>query len=265
MKRLAGEGIGGCGARCGLGHAATAAIIRVADQGVPNMGHVDSYLVRTAGFQMAANQGRVITECFNYPNVGYSLPPAMPEHGLFLAFGPVASDSGIKPNGATGFEADARDPPQPWISGIRSAVAKRQVTAFDGVGGKLGCQAMMGSVGLGDDKEPGRILVDSMDNSGAPLSADAGEVVPEVMQERVDQRARRCPGGRVDHHSCGLVDDCDVGVFKSNRKGNFFGPHMRVSGVRDRDLVDFSVSDAALGVVDHGSVAADGTLGHKSC
>lgn len=189
MKRLAGEGIGGCGARGGLGKAATAAVVRVADQGVPNIGHVDSYLVRAAGFQTAAHEGCVITECFNYPNARYSLPPALPEHGLPLSVGPVAPDSRIKPDGAAGFVADTRNPPQPWTSRIRSAVAKRQVTAFYGVGGKLGCQSVMGSVGFGDDKQPGRILVDSMDDSGAPLSADAREVVPEMMQERIDQRA----------------------------------------------------------------------------
>ena len=189
MKRLAGEGIGGCGARNGLGQSAAPAIVRVADQGVSQMGHVDSYLVRTAGLQMAANEGCVITECFNCPNAGYSLSPAVPEHGLFLALGPVAPDSGIKPDGAAGFEADARDSPQPWISGIGSTVAQRQVTAFDGMAGKLGCQPVMGSVGLGDDKQPGRILVDSMDDSGAPFSADAGEVVSEMMQKRIDQRA----------------------------------------------------------------------------
>ncbi len=189
MKRLTGKGICSSCAWNGLGQSAAPAIVRVADQGVSNMGHVNSYLVRTACFQAAANEGSVITECFNCLNAGYSPSAAMPEHGLFLAVGPVASDSGIKCHGAVGIEADARDAAQPRTSRIRSAVAERQVAAFDGVPGKLCRESVMCGVGFGDDKHPGRILVDSMDDSGASLSADAGEVVSEMMQERIDQCA----------------------------------------------------------------------------
>ncbi len=56
------------------------------------------------------------------------------------------------------------------------------------MGGKLGRESVMGSVGLGDDKKSGGVLVDSMDDSGASLSADSGEVIPEMMQKRIDQR-----------------------------------------------------------------------------
>ena len=69
----------------------------------------------------------------------------------------------------------------------------------------------------------------------------------------------------MDHHSGGFVDDGDVGVFVDNRERNVLGPHMRVSGVPDHDLIDLSVDGAALGVADHGSVAADGTLGQEPC
>ncbi len=130
MKRLAGEGVGSGGARDGLGQAATPAIVRVADQGVPNVGHVDSYLVSAACLQAAANEGCVITECFNCLKLGYSLSATVPEHGLFLAVGPVAPDSCVKLHHAAGSEADARDSPQPRISGLRNAVAERQVAAF---------------------------------------------------------------------------------------------------------------------------------------
>lgn len=123
MKRLAGEGIGSCSARNGLRQPATRAIVRVADQGVPNIGHVDSYLVRTAGFQVAANEGGVITECFNCLDAGYSPPSALPEHGLFLAVGLVASESGFQLHAAAGVDADARNSSQSRVSGIRSAVA----------------------------------------------------------------------------------------------------------------------------------------------
>ena len=189
MQRLAGEGVGSCGARNGLGQFAASSIVPVADQGVSDVGHVDSYLVRAAGFQTAANKGCVITECFNYLNAGYSLSPAMPEHRLFLSVGPVASDSRVKLDDAAVLEADARDPPQPRAPAIRRAVAKRHVTSFDGMGGKLVCQPVMGNVGLGDDEQPGRVLVDSMDDSGAPFSADTGEVASKMMQERIDHRA----------------------------------------------------------------------------
>lgn len=125
------------------------------------------------------------------------------------------------------------------------------------MGRKLGRESVVGGIGLGDDKNSGRVLVDSMDDSGASFSADAGQVASEMMQERVDQRAGRCPGGRVDDHSCGLVDDGNVSVFVDYLERNVLGPHMRVSGVLDRDLVDFSVGGAAIWVTDRGSVPGD--------
>ncbi len=133
------------------------------------------------------------------------------------------------------------------------------------MGGKLGRESVVGSVGLGDDKHSRRVLVDSMDDSGASLAPDTGEVAREMMQERIDQRAGRRPWRRVDDHPRRLVDDGDVGVFVDYREGNVLGPHFRVSGVLDRDLVDLSLGGAAFEVPGHSSVAADGTLGQKPC
>ena len=46
----------------------------------------------------------------------------------------------------------------------------------------------MGGVVLGDEDEAGGLLVEAMDDAGAEVAADVGEIV-EVEEERVDEGA----------------------------------------------------------------------------
>ncbi len=47
----------------------------------------------------------------------------------------------------------------------------------------------MRDIGLGDDEEARRILVEAVDDARALYAADAGEFVPTMGDERVDERS----------------------------------------------------------------------------
>lgn len=53
-----------------------------------------------------------------------------------------------------------------------------------------------------------------MDDAGPLDSADAGELAVAVVEECVDEGAVGVPGGRVDDHAVGFVEDDDVLVFE---------------------------------------------------
>lgn len=67
-----------------------------------------------------------------------------------------------------------------------------------GLGGRslreLFRQAGMGGVVLGHDNAAARVLVESVDNTGAHDSPNAAELVSTVIEERVDQGSVRVAG-----------------------------------------------------------------------
>jgi hypothetical protein len=70
------------------------------------------------------------------------------------------------------------------------------------------------------------LLVETMDDAGAKVAADVGEVV-EVVEQGVDESATVASvvgrsGARVDHHAGRLVDDGQVLVLMENVEGNVF-------------------------------------------
>ena len=56
----------------------------------------------------------------------------------------------------------------------------------------------MSDVGLGDDEESGRILVDAVDDAGTGDTADARQAVAAMVEQRVDQRPVAVARGGVD-------------------------------------------------------------------
>ena len=121
---------------------------------------------------------------------------------------------------------------------------------------------------LGRDNEAGRVLIDAVDDAGALFPADAGQGVAAVGQQRVDERAVRVAGGRVDDKPLGLIDDDHVRVLIADlqrdglrRNGRFAhlwnfqlqrrpGGELFVlfdgpSGLRDRTLLDQALGLAA--------------------
>ena len=99
----------------------------------------------------------------------------------------------------------------PADGGRHAALDERQVRLLDPSGLELGHDRGLRGVGPGDHQQPARIAVEAMDDA-RPL--DAGDAAPglavAVRQERVDERAARMTGRRVDDEPGRLVDDQQV-------------------------------------------------------
>ena len=89
---------------------------------------------------------------------------------------------------------------------------------------------------------------------GPELAADAAEI-RHVVQQRVDQRAARMPGGRVHHHARRLVDDDEVCDPRTRRRAGCLRLRLGGRGFRH---VDHDRRPPTL----HGRVGANGAPAH---
>ena len=78
----------------------------------------------------------------------------------------------------------------------------------------------MGRVGLGDDQQTRRILVDAVDNAGARHPADPGQAAGAVVEESVDQRPIEIARSRVDNKASWFVDNEQMIIFEDNIEGD---------------------------------------------
>src|SRR5271165_1400909 len=67
-------------------------------------------------------------------------------------------------------------------------------------------QAPMRRVSLGDDEQPGRVLVEPVDDARPPNPADSRQARAAMADQRVDQRAGRMARRRMDDEAGRLVD-----------------------------------------------------------
>ena len=104
--------------------------------------------------------------------------PAVRHHRHLLPVGRAAADGGVHGPRVLP-EIPGHDAP---------------VDAGEGVVLELGGELLMGEVVLGRDDETGGVPVDPVDDAGAQGPADAGEGVPAVMEQGVDQRPVRVAG-----------------------------------------------------------------------
>ena len=93
----------------------------------------------------------------------------------------------------------------------RRAPDEREIAALELAGaamvGELLGERAMRLVGLGDDQQPARVLVEAMHDAGPRHAADAGEAGAAMGDQRVDQRAGGVAGARMHHEAGRLVDD----------------------------------------------------------
>ena len=107
------------------------------------------------------------------------------------------------------------------------AVEEGDVGLGDLAAGEHLAELAVGAVVFGDEDEAAGLLVEAMDDAGAEVAADVGELV-EVEEEGVDEGAAVAgvvggAGSGVDHHAGGLVDDGEVLVFVEDVEGDVFG------------------------------------------
>jgi hypothetical protein len=80
---------------------------------------------------------------------------------------------------------------------------------------KLAGKIAMGRVVLRDDESAAGFLIQTMNNSWAFLSPDAGKIVA-VRQERINQRVLLMTGARMHHDAGRLVQDEEIVVFENH-------------------------------------------------
>ena len=100
----------------------------------------------------------------------------------------------------------------------------------DGMDAHLITEGLMGGIGFGHHQKSAGVLVDAVHNAGADCSADARELPRTVIQQRVDQRAVRIAGRRMNHHSLWLVHHQQERVLVDNFQRNVLG--YRFNGLR---------------------------------
>ncbi len=122
--------------------------------------------------------------------------------------------------------------------------------------GELAGETFVGDVGLGDDEQPRRVLVDAVDDAGAGDAADARQAAVAMVEERVDQRAVEIARGGMDDQPGRLVDDEEMLVLIGDDEGDILRLVMRRAGIGDGEDIMFvpadfrgRIADEAVGAV----------------
>jgi hypothetical protein len=179
VKHLAGD------LQLGRQPVAGAAVGRVADDGMAEVGEVDADLVGAAGFDADAQEGcqRPGGEDFVVRDGG----PAFFRDGHFLAVDGMAADRELHGAGRL----------------LRRAPDEGEVFLADGVGGKLRDERGVGLLVLGDDEDAGGVLVEAVDDAGAEFATDALEI-GAMVEQGVDEGVGGMAGRGMDDEPGGL-------------------------------------------------------------
>ncbi len=111
---------------------------------------------------------------------------------------------------------------------------------------KLRGELLVRKIVLGNDEQPGRVLVDAVDNAGAQRAAHAGERVAAVVQQGVDERPLPVPRGGVHDQTLGLVDDDHVRVLIRNVQRNILRLRLRRLRLGERQHQHVAGGDAGV-------------------
>ena len=201
---------------------------RVPQNGVADVRHVDPDLVGAPGLQSALHIG-IAGEPLQHGPVGHRAPAAR-HHRHLLPVRRVAADGGVH-RAAVLPEIPDHDAP---------------VNPGQGVVLKLGGELLVGEVVFRRDEEAGGVPVDPVDDAGPQLPPDAGEGVPAVVEQGVDQRAVRVAGGRMDHQPLGLVHHDHVAVLVHHIQGDVLGRHVHRLRVRQGNGHGLSPAQAVV-------------------
>ena len=144
---------------------------------------------------------------------------------------------------------------------------ERDVSLLDLAIVKLPRQLLVRGVVLRHDHHARRAFVEAMHDAGAQLAADAAEI-GDVMEQRVDQRARVVPGARMHHHAGRLVDDDDVGVLVEDVDREILGGGVappRRPAVAPRSTSPSRTAVLALTVFTRGSATRPSSISRWIC
>ena len=91
----------------------------------------------------------------------------------------------------------------------------------------------MGGLGLGDDHQTARVLVETMDDTGPANPADPGEVRTAMADQGVDERAVRVPRRRVNNQPRGLINDDQMCILKADVQRDRLRYRRRICKIRE--------------------------------
>jgi hypothetical protein len=109
-------------------------------------------------------------------------------------------------------------------------------------------EALVRLVGLGDDEQAGRVLVDTVYDARSGNAADPRQLTLAVMQQRIDQRSVEIAGGGVNHKARRLVDDNQVIVLVDHDERNILGLRLGGNGCGHRDSPRLAASELERGL-----------------
>ena len=125
---------------------------------------------------------------------------------------------------------------------LRTADHDRVVLAQCRMHGDLLRERAVRRVVLCDHQQSARVLVDAVDNARTDLAVDAGQAVPAVIHQRVDQRPAPVPRRGMHHHAARLVDHDDIRILVHHIERDVLGLNLDLSrlGQLDRNRVGFT-------------------------
>ena len=144
---------------------------------------------------------------------------------------------------------------------IRRAPHEGEVAALQRAGaaviGELGGERAMGAVGLGDDHQAGRVLVEAVDDAGPAHAADAGQARAAMGDQRVDQGAGAVARRGMDDEAARLVDDDDVVVLVDDDERDRLRAGLRGLRRRQRDRDPVARIDVVARIADRAAAHGD--------
>ena len=110
------------------------------------------------------------------------------------------------------------------------------------VGGERLDEILHRLLGLRDDNQSGRILIEPVDDAGTGDAAYPREI-RTMVKERVNQGSREMAGSRMHNHPRSLVHDKHVGIFVNDIQRYVLGLRRRGNGRRNFHLDDVGLVD----------------------
>ena len=221
---------------------------------MPDRCHMNAYLVRSSGLKLAFYIGKSARGRFKSLNdlvVGNGISRLTPRVGDNRHFFAV---NGMTTNGSVNSSAIVLH-----VTDNDSVIDTADIVSFE-----LCRKRNVSIIVFGNHKQSRRILIYSMDDSGANHAANTRKRVATMIKQSVDQRSGIYTRSGVNYHSLRLVDHDNILVLIHYVKGNIFSD--RLIGYRLRELYFNYITRAELVVfADRLSLDSNGATLNKLC
>lgn len=245
------KGIAGCRRQFGGAGLKSGAVSFVTEQRMSDGAHVDPNLVGATGLEGELQAGgddcTIDREALLDPVVGHGMAP-----GLIRDDGNLATVVGTAPEGGVDLTLVA----------LRCAPDDSRISAFEAAVGavrrKLLRQALVSSIGLGNNQQARCIFVETMNDARALDAADARQAITDMCHQAMHQRTRGMARSRMDDETGRLVNDDQIVVLVDHRERHVLGDQRHVFGRRNGNGDVLATGQLDGGVVAH--LAADADL-----